>query len=301
MKILALVGPTAVGKSKIVESLLRKEERFIFISCDSRKIYRGMDIGTNKPKRYLRHYFRLIDIKDPSLTYSAQDFARDALRESKRAIERGKIPLVVGGTPLYYKALFFGLFEAPHPDQDIRKYLMKRLKEEGSESLYKELLRIDPETASKLHPRDWIRITRALEVYYQMKKPISLLRKERKNLNTPMPVAFGLLKDRKELYERINHRVDKMMSVGLFEEVKELVKRGYDLSAPGMKTIGYAEIFRHIKESLPLDVAVRLIKKRTRVYARKQMYFFRHLGPIKWFIAHRSPVEDILRKSDRIF
>ena len=295
------MGPTAVGKSKLLEELIERNDRFVFISCDSRKIYRGLDIGTNKPKSPLRGFFKLIDIIEPDQHYNAQEFAKAAKREVINALSSSRIPLVVGGTPLYYRALFFGLFEAPPPDPHIRKTLLDRCKRDGVEALYEELKRVDLETAQKLHPRDWIRITRALEVYYQVGVPISRLRKERVPKNLPRPIAFGLMRDRKDLYRRINDRVDRMIKEGLLEEVKEILQRGFSQDSPGLRTIGYEELVRHLKGEISFEEAVRLIKKRTRIYSRKQMYFFRSLGPIKWYkLPDQNPIDEILRVGKRI-
>lgn len=290
-----------MGKSRILKMLLERDERFLFISCDSRKIYRGMDIGTNKPPKELRYFFRLIDIRSPAESYSAQDFAEDAMREVRYALERGKFPIVVAGTPLYYRALFFGLFEAPPVDPRIRMKLLKRLKEVGSVVLYKELSRVDPETAAALHPNDWIRITRALEVYYQTGEPISKLRKENSPSGLPKPISYGVRRERQELYRKINIRVDRMINRGFLDEVKNLYESGYDFNAPGMRTIGYSELLRHILGMMSFKEAVRLIKKRTRIYARKQMYFFRQLGPIRWFPFYRFPLNELISKSREIY
>jgi len=302
LRIAALVGPTAVGKSKILEEVIERDDRFVFISCDSRKVYRGLDIGTNKPKSPLCRFFKLIDIREPDQSFNAREFARMAKREVVSALSSGRIPLVVGGTPLYYRALFFGLFEAPPPDPEIRRHLLDRCKKEGVEALFAELKRIDGETAFKLRPKDWIRITRALEVYYQVGIPISKLRREKAPKNLPRPITFGLKRDRRDLYRRINMRVDRMMEEGLLEEVREILKRGYKPDSPGLRTIGYEELVRHLKGELSLSEAVRLIKKRTRIYSRKQMYFFRNLGPIRWIrLPDEDPVEEILRIGRKLF
>ena len=287
MRILSILGPTAVGKSALVSSLLEKNQNLSFISCDSRKVYRYMDIGTAKPPLSLRRNFSLIDIRDPDETYSAQDFARDAERIIEEKLKEGKIPIVVGGTALYYRALFIGLFEAPPLDPDIRKRILEELKIKGSAYLHQKLMKIDEETARKLHPNDWIRITRALEVYEQTGIPVSVLRREKKIKPKFNPLYVGIIRRREELYERINKRVEYMISSGLIEETKKILDMGYSPDLPSLNTIGYREIILYLKEQICFDNAIRIIKKRTRIYARKQLYFFRHLGLIKW-----SPAED---------
>ncbi len=276
MKILAIVGPTASGKTAFA---LRLAERFRIrlISVDSRKIYRKMDIGTAKPPPEKRSLFRLIDILEPSERFSAAEFARRAEEEARRALDEGLVPVMVGGTVLYYKAFFEGLFEAPDPDPALRQALLERVKEEGSPALWRELARVDPEAARKIHPNDWVRITRALEVYYQTGVPISELRK-RKPRRPFQPFYVTLPVDRQTLYERINARVDRMMKEGLLKETERLLEE-YGPQAPGLLTIGYRELALYLLGKIKrLEVAVNLIKKRTRQFARRQIYFMRSLG-----------------------
>ena len=279
MKLLAIVGPTASGKTAFALKLA-EEFRIRLISVDSRKIYKGMDIGTAKPPPEKRGLFRLVDILEPSQRFSAAEFARRAEEEVKRALEEGLTPVMVGGTVLYYKAFFEGLFEAPEPDPALRQALLERVKEEGSPALWRELVRVDPEAARKIHPNDWVRITRALEVYYQTGLPISELRK-RKPKRPYEPLYVTLPVDRPSLYERINRRVDRMMEEGLLEETERLLE-AYGPSAPGLLTIGYRELALYLLGKIKkLDTAVNLIKKRTRQFARRQIYFMRSLGPLE--------------------
>jgi len=293
VKILSILGPTAVGKTALISSLLEKNKNLTFISCDSRKVYRFMDIGTAKPPLPLRKYFSLIDIRNPDETYSAQDFARDAERVIEKKLKEGKVPIVVGGTALYFRALFTGLFEAPPLDPDIRNRILKELEKEGSASLYKKLMKIDHDTAKNLHPNDWIRITRALEVYEQTGIPVSVLRKERKIIPKFTPLYIGIMRRRDELYNRINNRVEHMISSGLVEETEKLLEMGYSVHLPSLNTIGYREIILYLRGQISLEEASRLIKKRTRIYARKQLYFFRHLGPIKWLPADGNLTQNV--------
>ncbi len=281
-EIIVLTGPTASGKTAIARRLLERFPELTLISCDSRKVYRFMDIGTAKPPPELRQHYRLIDIRMPDETYSAQDFALDAEREIKKALESGSIPLVVGGTILYLKALFEGFFESPPIEESIREKLRERLEREGTAALYDELQKIDPETAAKVHPNDWFRIIRALEVFYQTGKPISVVRRE--NQRQPMfrPVYFFNAMPRPQLYERINRRVDVMMERGFLDEVRNLMEMGYDLSLPSMNTLGYRELYLHLQGKMYLETAVRLTKKRTRTFARRQFYFSRSLKGIRY-------------------
>jgi len=292
-RVLAIIGPTASGKTSIAASLLEKHGRIVLISCDSRKVYRYLDIGTAKPPPELRKHYRLVDIRDPSETYSAQDFARDAEREIKIALRSGQIPVVVGGTTLYYKALFEGFFSAPPVNLTLRRELLERMEREGIEKLYEELRKVDPATAEKVHKRDWIRITRALEVYYQTGKPISILRKEAKIIPAFEPFYLGVLRGRRDLYRRIEERVDRMIEAGLVEETKWLLDQGYSPDLPSLNTIGYREIIEHLHGRISLEEAVRLIKKRTKIFSRKQLYFMRNLKPGPQWL---SP-DEVLKKA----
>ncbi len=277
-----ITGPTASGKTALARKLLDRFPELVFISSDSRKVYKLMDIGTAKPPPELRPFYRIIDIRMPDQTYSAQEFAVDAEREAMQAIENGKMPVIVGGTILYLKALFEGFFESPPIDQSIREELRERLERAGTRKLYEELARIDPETAAKVHPNDWFRIIRALEVYYQTGKPISKLRKESRRQPLFRPIYIFNNMPRPELYERINRRFDRMMELGFLDEVRKLMEAGYDLRYPSMNTVGYRELFLHLQGKIDLETAIRLAKKRTRTFARRQFYFSRSLKGIRY-------------------
>jgi len=292
-KVLAIIGPTASGKTSIAARILENRGNVVLISCDSRKVYRHMDIGTAKPPPELRKHYRLVDIRDPSETYSAQDFARDAEREIKTALRSGLFPVVVGGTTLYYQALFEGFFSAPPVDLSLRRKLLERMERESIEKLYEELQEVDPVTAEKVHKRDWIRITRALEVYHQTGKPISVLRKEAKIIPAFEPVYLGVLRDREELYRRIEERVDRMIEAGLVEETKWLLEQGYSPDLPALNTIGYREIIEYLQGKIELGEAVRLIKKRTKIFSRKQLYFMRNLKPQPQWL----PPDEVLKRA----
>lgn len=289
-KVIVITGATAVGKTEIARILLEICPELVFISCDSRKVYRFMDIGTAKPPTDLRPHYRLIDIRTPDKTYSAQEFAIDAEREIEIALQENKFPIVIGGTVLYLKALFEGFFESPPIDPEIRAELEEELRRKGSVALHEELKKVDPETAAKVHPHDWIRITRALEVYRQFGKPISQLRRESRRQPKFEPNYFFVHLPRIELYERINRRVDRMMELGFLDEVKKLLEMGYDLRYPSMNTLGYRELALHLQGRMSLETAVRLTKKRTRIFARRQIRFARQLRDIK-FVEKREAVE----------
>ncbi len=297
MKIPVIFGPTASGKTKLASLLLEKFDNVHFIVADSRKIYRYMDIGTNKPPENLRKYFSMIDIRDPDEHFSAADFAKIAGEEIKKIRLQGKVPIIIGGTVLYLKALFEGLFESPPIDRRIRENLRKRLKSEGIKKLFEELKEIDPEAAQRIHPNDWFRILRALEVYYQTGKTITQCQKEKTPKKSEFePVYFGLYRTRENLYERINKRFDKMMEAGFLDEVKRLLAMGYSPDLPSLNTIGYKELIQYIMSEISLERAVLISKRRTRILARRQIYFSRSLKPpVKW-ISVEEGYEDILNQ-----
>ncbi len=280
-KIIVILGQTASGKKHLAEKLINMDSRIQFISADSRKIYKHLDIGTDKPEGKLKTHYSMIDIIEPCIQYSAEDFRKDAEKEIEKALGFGKIPIIIGGTPLYLIALFEGLFEHKK-DEEVRKYLDDRLKKVGLNGLYQELLKIDPERAKAIHPNDAYRIKRALEVYYTTGIPMSKIMKERKPARY-IPHYLGIKWQRSLLYERINQRVDVMIKKGLIEEVKKLKDMGIKEHCPGMKTIGYKEVLMYLNGNITKEEAIRKIKKHTRIYARRQEYFFKHFKHVKWF------------------
>ncbi len=286
-KVPVLVAPTASGKTHLVLQLLSEFPRLVVISADSRKIYRHLEIGTNKPPREVRHRFQLVDILEPTEFFDAYTFRQRAEQEIRKARAEGRPVLVVAGTPLYLYALFRGLFRAPRPDPEIRQQLLERW--HRGEPLYEELQRVDPEAAQRVHPADWIRITRALEVYYQTGRPISWWRTHRSEPPAFEPRYFGLYRPRRELYRRIEARVEAMMQAGLLQEVEQLLRR-FPPESPGFRTIGYRELLRYLQGEETLEEAVRAIKRNTKVYLRRQQYFFRKLGDIAW-----QPPEAVLQ------
>ncbi len=291
-KIIVIIGQTASGKKKLAERLLNANPHIRFISADSRKIYKYLDIGTDKPQGALKEHFALIDIIEPCMQYSAEEFRKDAEKEIERALNTGEIPIVIGGTPLYLLALFEGFFEHKK-DENVRKMLEDRLKEEGVNTLYSELRQVDPRRAKEINPNDAYRIKRALEVYYTTGLPMSEIMQYRKPARY-LPVYIGIKWERKILYERINKRVDRMIENGLVEEVKKLLDMGVKENCPGMKTIGYREIIAYLKGEMSLKEAIKKVKKNTRIYARRQEYFFKHFKDVEWFEWHEHT--NIIRK-----
>ncbi|MDI6850772.1 MAG: tRNA (adenosine(37)-N6)-dimethylallyltransferase MiaA [bacterium] len=298
MKIICILGPTACGKKEIAKYLLTKfGDRVHFISCDSRKVYRYMDIGTAKPEKPFREFFELIDIKNPDEIYSAGDFARDAEKVATQILNRGKVPVIVGGTPLYYKALFSDFFEEPKKDPEIRQYLLNRLNEEGVEKLYEELKIKDPETAKKLHPKDWLRITRALEIYYNTGMPASEARRKLRKKRIFEPEYIGITQQNAELYRKIEERTKRMFSEGLIEETKKILEMGYDEKLPSLNTIGYKETIKYLKGEFKLEEAISKTIKNTKIYARRQKMFFKNFKNVSWFDITKE-INDLFNRLD---
>ncbi len=277
-KALVLFGPTSSGKTA-ASILLARELGTEIISADSMQLYRLMDIGTGKPSpdelREVPHHF--IDAIWPYEQWSAGRFKSEASRIMEGLSAAGKIPLIVGGTGLYMKALTRGLMDAPSSDDSLRQELLSR-----ESDLYVLLKEMDPETANLLAPADTRRILRALEVQIKTKKTISELKRD---LTAPLPYDFiklGLTRDRAELYRLIEERVDRMLSEGLVQEVEKVLGQHVPPSKTAMQAIGYKEIEGYLKGQYPYDEAVRLIKRNTRRYAKRQFTWFKKEEGAVW-------------------
>ncbi len=282
--LVAIVGPTGVGKTE-VGIFVAENVGGEIVNFDSVQVYKYLNIGTAKPtpeeRRRVPHH--LIDFLDPNEPFNAATFVELADKAISEIASREKRPILVGGTGLYLKALIHGLFEVGDVSE-IRKSLKARLESEGLKALYKELKEIDPETAARLPERDWVRILRALEVYYATGKTFSQLAKEHAFSQRRYPcLKIGLYIDRKELYRMLDERVDKMLRAGLLEEVKELLKRGFDPTLKPLRSIGYRHLIAYLKGEVDLQEAIRLMKRDTRRYAKRQLTWFRADPEIKWF------------------
>jgi tRNA dimethylallyltransferase len=295
-KVLIILGPTAVGKSKLAIELAKKLDGEI-ISADSMQVYFGMDIGTAKPSKEeleeVPHH--LINIISPERNWSVSDFISNARNIIEDVIERGKLPIVVGGTGLYLNALIEGYaFPIIEANKDIRERLEGEAKVYGSPHLYEKLKKVDPDAAAKIHFNDLKRIIRALEVYELTGKPISKAQsKDEENLPYE-PVLVGLNMDRKILYERIEKRVDQMLKAGLVEEVRGLIKEGYDKKLTSMQAIGYKEVAEHLHGKYTYDELVNILKQNTRNFAKRQMTWFRRFKNIHWFDVEKLNTGDII-------
>lgn len=284
MTVLAVVGPTAAGKSALAISLAQALGGEI-INADALQVYRGLDIGTAKPsvaeRRLIPHH--LVDILDPEEAYSAGDFARRA-RETVAEIEnRGKRAIVVGGSGLYLRALFQGLNELPRHVPEIRSTLQEELASHGLPALYSELQKVDPETAQRLRPSDPQRILRALEVYRSSGEPLSSWLQRKKPERPVEHVMIGLTLPRTILYDLIAVRVRDMVRRGWVSEVAALLEIGTSPSAPAFQAIGYRQMVEHLEGRTTLEVATGQAIIATRHYAKRQETWFRRERDLVWF------------------
>jgi len=283
--LLIVLGPTAVGKSRVAVDLALRFGGEV-ISGDSIQVYRGFDVGTDKPtpetRRGVPHH--LIDIVGPEVQFTAAEFVREALAAARAIAGRGRLPIVAGGTGLYLKALCDGLFPGPGRDPALRAALEAEVRERGLEALYRRLEALDPEYAAKVRGRDRVRIIRALEVHAATGRPISEhFRATESPLKGRRVVRLGLRLEREELYARIDRRVDRMFARGLVDEVRGLVARGIPGSAPPFRALGYSHVLRHLRGEIGRDEAAALPKADTRHYAKRQMTWFRKMAGVVWF------------------
>jgi tRNA dimethylallyltransferase len=290
--VVAIVGPTAVGKTALSLSLATAFGGEV-VSADSRQVYRGMDIGTAKAtpeeRRAVRHH--LIDVVDPDEAYTLATYQRDAYAAIAGIHARRGLPLIVGGTGLYVRAALGG-FAIPRvaPDPELRRALEEYARRRGAEALHDRLARGDPEAAARIDPRNVRRVIRALEVYQITGEPISRLQTSR-----PPPwrvLRIGLTTDRDELYRRIDARVDWQIENGLLQETERLIAMGYGCGLPSMSGLGYRQICMYLRGEITLAEAIALIKARTHRFARQQYTWFRLDDPtIAWLRADEGAAE----------
>ncbi|MBI5250329.1 MAG: tRNA (adenosine(37)-N6)-dimethylallyltransferase MiaA [Desulfomonile tiedjei] len=283
-KIIIIAGPTASGKTEVSLRLAQAFDAEI-VSADSVQIYRHMDVGSAKPTREERQStpHHMVDIRDPDEDFSAGDYVQEARKTIGGIFERGRVPLVVGGTGLYIRLLVGGVAELPPAHPELRlKFREKERNTEGA--LYARLTEIDPETAERTAPRNVARIIRALEVFEITGKTISRVQKEHAFHDRQYEHLFvGLAPDRSILYERIDNRVDSMIKGGLLEEVVNLYELGYSRELKSMQSLGYRHAGRVLAGELDLKSATDLMKKDTRHYAKRQFTWFRSEPEVLWF------------------
>lgn len=298
-KVIFIVGPTAVGKSETAVCLAKKINAEI-ISCDSMQIYKGMDIVTSKPSlglmKQVPHH--LVSVISPDKEYCVFRYRRQALGKIKEILKKRKTPLFVGGTGLYMSILIDGIFKVKSENKNLRKRLYKEAERFGSGCLYKKLKRVDPEAAAKIHPHDARRIVRALEVFQNTGLPISKLQKLRIGLADEYDIKiFCLNMQRDKLYKRIDERLDKMFKRGLLREVKKFLK--LKLSKTASYCFGIRELKGYFDGLYDLEVAKRLIKRNSRLFAKRQLTWFRKDKRIEWIeVGEREKPEVV---ADRIW
>ncbi len=298
--IVLLFGPTAVGKTALVEQLFSK--RFEIINADSMQVYRYLDIGTAKPGPELRRSIphHLIDIRNPDQQYDVGQFIRDADRISNQIHSRGNMPLITGGTAFYFYHFLYGLPPAPPSNQELRAELYRRARQEGLQKLYDELVMYDPVSAEKIHRNDTQRLIRALEVWYDTGRPLSSYVVKPALRSGYEYLILGLHREREELYQRINHRVEQMWEAGLVGEVRKVLELGYQADDPGLQGIGYREFFemQAAGELLYEDIKAE-IQKNSRRYAKRQLTFFKRIKSAEWYAA--DDIETLRRRIGEFF
>lgn len=284
IKAIVVAGPTAVGKTEYSIEVARNFEGEI-VSCDSMQLYKFMNIGSAKPtpRELEMAPHHLVDIIDPREEFSVAKYQKLALSAIEDIHSRGKMPIISGGTGLYLNSLLYEMdFGGSTKDSAFRRRMEEIALTDGPDRLYQMLSERDPDAAKRLHPNNVKRVIRALEAVEQGKSISSFecVTRERPGLDAEM---IALERDREELYERINLRVDKLIDMGLIEEVKGLMDMGLKASDISMKGIGYKEIIEHLDGDISLEEAVDKVKKNTRHYAKRQMTWLRRYDNIKWF------------------
>ncbi|MBN1521297.1 MAG: tRNA (adenosine(37)-N6)-dimethylallyltransferase MiaA [Candidatus Aureabacteria bacterium] len=300
LPLIAIAGPTATGKTEVSFHLARRIHAEI-VSCDSMQIYKGLDVGTSKPTKEMLSSVphHLISLMKHDRVFSVAEYIRMAASNIEKIRKEGKNAILAGGTGLYLKCLFEGLFEGPPRDKKIRNKLKVQIDEKGLESLYKDLRKRDPDYANVISSNDERRIMRALEVMEIRGEKFSVLQKNTASLVKEPYRIFCLLLPRKELYRRIDKRVDGMMQCGLVDEARELFEENISPDATLLQAIGYKELFLYFQGEVSLEEAVCLIKRNTRRYAKRQMTWFKKMKNVVWVEAGRDTekiIKDILKE-----
>lgn len=296
--LIVVLGPTAVGKTDLSLNMAENLNAEI-ISADSMQIYKEMNIGTAKVSKKIRNKIphHMIDVIKPDQNFSVADYQEYIDNLIPKIINKGKIPLMVGGTGLYINAVVDG-FMLPdmEPDYNLRKDLRQKSKKHGNEYVHDILKEIDPPLAEKLHPNDLRRVIRGIEIYRITGKTKTYYKdKQEKKKERYKTIKIGLKREREELYHRINERVEKMVEKGLIEEVKYL-KNKYNLSKTAAQALGYKEIMSYLNDEYDINEAKRIIKRDSRHYAKKQLSFFKRDKKINWFNLSKTKQSKILNE-----
>lgn len=302
IKIAAVVGPTASGKTRLAVELARLHNGEI-VSADSMQIYKYMDIGTAKPteeeRKEIPHH--LMDFLEPDRKFSVADYVKAASETITDIHSRGKLPIIAGGTGLYVDSLIQNIqFGEETRDEALREQLAETGEKQGGEALLTILREFDPELANTLHPNNIGRIIRGIEVYKTTGKTMTQRQKESRSVPSPYDCLYiGLTcKDRQILYDRIDRRVDRMIEDGLLKETEALIQMGFSDTA--IQAIGYKEMFGFLYHTCTMDEAVAHLKQQTRRYAKRQLTWFRKNPEIHWIETDDGCFERILKQTEKI-
>ncbi len=303
-QLIVLMGPTAVGKSRLALELAKSLNTEI-ISADSVQVYKKLDIGSAKTKEHDRYasdgtyiFHHLIDLVEPDVNFSVADFQALATEKIREMEKKNKHPLIVGGTGLYIQALTEEYqFPAIADDLAYREELQNAALKRGNAYLHALLMAVDPVTAEELHPNNVRRVIRSLEVYKITGKPLSQLPKIPKE-NVHKSKIFCLIKPRALLYQEIDQRVDKMLAEGFLQEVERLLKAGYSLEHKAMQSLGYRQLTEYLQGLCSYPTAVEAIKQQTRHYAKRQLTWFRRMEKVEYIDLEllRDPLQEIMVK-----
>jgi tRNA dimethylallyltransferase len=299
LKVILIVGPTCSGKTAVglkIATELKSE----IISADSRQIYKFLNIGTAKPTneelKLVKHHF--VDLLEPTEDFNVSKFEKESLKIINNLHHKNKIPIVIGGSGLYLKAIVDGIFDEVDTDDNYRSELLENRKNFGNEFIYQKLKDVDLQTASNMLPQNWKRVIRALEVFHLTGEPIWKFHEKHKRETNIEFMQFGLNWEREILYKNIETRVDEMIKLGLVNEVKSILSMGISQNINALNTVGYKEIIGYLSGNITFDRSIELIKRNTRRYAKRQLTWFRKDKRINWLDVNSK--EDFEKISETI-
>jgi tRNA dimethylallyltransferase len=300
--LIVILGPTASGKSSLALRLASEFSGEI-INCDSVQVYRHLDVGTSKPslreQAGIPHH--LLDFLEPDAVFTAGDFMTRGRQILSEIQSRKKIPLVVGGTGLYLRALLDGLFRGPKRSEDLRRRFLQLAARRGISQLHRLLRRVDPLSAERISPRDKPKLIRALEVFWLTSRPLSeQFLSDKDPLQGFHILKIGLNPPREQLYEAINQRVHQMFERGLADEVKRILDMGFSANLKPLQSLGYAQVLQMLNGSISLEEAITLTQQFTRNYSKRQLTWFRRELDVNWIAGFGHQLETFLTAERRI-